>query len=282
MIFMIKQNAKSISKELTPQEKRLKRAKLYEGIGWTVLAFMAFIASLFISIKVSAEAIDSENGSGVLFLNESKSAMHIKTEVSAFLSGLTANVKYIQHFKNDSDNWQEAVYVFPLPENAAVNYFKLSVGEKIIIGEIKEKQEAQKIYKQAKSQGKKTALLNQQRNNLFRQKIANIAPQEELQIEIHYLQEIAYQLGRFEWRLPTTLTPRYIPGAPLNSDNSENNKNVDQALDTNLHGWATATVEVPDAAEITPHMVSSNGSNKGLTIDIDKKLDRYTRFLLAR
>ncbi|MCF6192809.1 MAG: marine proteobacterial sortase target protein [Kangiellaceae bacterium] len=124
-------------------------------------------------------------------------------------------VKVKQSFKNNHDQWMEGKYQFPLPEKAAVDHLSIKIGERIIIGEIKKKQEAKKIYHQAKLAGKKASLIEQQRPNLFSNSIANIAPYESITVTIEYQQDVQYNKSDgFSIRFPMTITPRYQPSQP--------------------------------------------------------------------
>ena len=130
----------------------------------------------------------------------------------AFLLGDFARNR--QTFRNDGPEWVEGVYVFPLPATAAVDRLRMHIGERFIEGEIREKAQAQKEYAAAKTAGKKTSLVEQQRANLFTTSVANIGPGETISVEIEYLETISYDEGSFSIRFPLTLTPRYIPGTP--------------------------------------------------------------------
>ncbi|MCO1333667.1 marine proteobacterial sortase target protein [Microbulbifer sp. OS29] len=179
-------------------------------------------------------------------------AVHLDSRVSISVRGLVAEVELQQQFKNTSGTWREAVYVLPLPEQAAVAGLEILVGERRIVGKVRERKEAAKIYKAARAAGKRAALLEQQRPNLFTNKVANIAPDETVQINIRYLQPVNYDSGVFSLRMPTTLTPRYIPGIPalpqaLNAD--------ELALVAENSGWALPSDQVPDATAITPFML---------------------------
>jgi Ca-activated chloride channel family protein len=138
--------------------------------------------------------------------------------------------------------------VFPLPDKAAVDHMRLYIGDRHIEGEIHEKEQARKAYEQAKQEGRKTSLVEQQRANLFTTSVANIAPGETVIVEIEYLEDIRFDDGVFSLRFPMTLTPRYIPG---------------QALpDKAGSGWSSDTNEVRDASQITPPMVSASRAHK--------------------
>ena len=172
----------------------------------------------------------------------------LNTDVNIAVNGMVARVSVMQEFTNDGQEWVEGIYVFPLPDRAAVDHMRLYIGERFIEGEIREKEQARKEYEQAKQEGKKTSLVEQQRANLFTTSVANIAPGETIIVEIEYLEDIRYDDGTFSLRFPMTLTPRYIPG---------------QALpDRKGNGWSPDTTLVDDASTITPPMVSASRGHK--------------------
>lgn len=200
-------------------------------------------------------------------------ATHLSSAAQVDISGMVARLTLTQHFKNESEQWQQAVYVFPLSPDSAVNRMVMTIGEKRIVARIKEKKEAEKIYKNALADGKKAAITSQQRPNLFTQRVANIAPGETVAIELHITQPVQYDGGRFSWRLPMTLTPRYIPGAALLSQSSSADKlpplnnlskqaspsapentpiEVSNFFPADNFGWSLPTSQVPDAHTITP------------------------------
>lgn len=184
------------------------------------------------------------------------SATLLNTDVEMDISGLVARVKVRQKFRNTSPDWVEGVYVFPLPDKAAVDRMRMHIGERFIEGEIQEKEHAKKIYEQAKAAGKKASLVEQQRANLFTTSVANVAPGELVVVEIEYLEDIRYEKGQFSIRFPMTLTPRYIPGSAL--------------PDRVGSGWAPDTDRVADASLITPPQVMSTTAHQlSLTANVN-------------
>jgi Ca-activated chloride channel family protein len=175
-------------------------------------------------------------------------ATRMNTDIEVQVSGLVARVKVRQSFRNDGQEWVEGVYVFPLPDTAAVDRLRMHIGERIIEGEIREKEEARKHYEAAKSQGKKTSLVEQMRANMFTSSVANIGPGETVIVEIGYLETLKYDEGSFSLRFPLTLTPRYIPGTPLPGRKG--------------NGWALDTTRVPDASLITPPVVTRSHDHR--------------------
>ena len=120
----------------------------------------------------------------------------------------------ISHNRNcPTAQWREGVYVFPLPDKAAVDHLTMRVGERVIEGQIKERAEARRAYETAKTEGRKTTLVEQERPNMFTTSVANIGPGEEIVVALEYEETLRYGDGAFRLRFPLAITPRYIPGA---------------------------------------------------------------------
>ncbi|MDJ0654945.1 MAG: VIT domain-containing protein [Xanthomonadales bacterium] len=136
-------------------------------------------------------------------------AARLHTDVSIRVSGMVAEVNVSQQFRNDSNDFIEAIYAFPLPDNAAVNRMTLRTADRLIEGEIQEKQQARATYRKARDEGRRASLVSQRRPNLFTTRIANVAPLEEVSVDITYVQELTYRSGQFSLRFPMTITPRY-------------------------------------------------------------------------
>jgi Ca-activated chloride channel family protein len=167
----------------------------------------------------------------------------VATDAEIRVSGIVARAVVKQIYRNPFDGWFEGVYVFPLPENAAVDHLRMKVGDRIIEGDIQERQAARARYEQAKSSGQRAALVEQERPNIFTTSVANIPPRGEIVVEIEYQQTLKYEVtqlsGSYSLRFPMVVGPRYIPGTPAEG----------QGAGT---GWSPNTDQVPDAARITP------------------------------
>jgi len=192
---------------------------------------------------------DMQAGSLLLRMQQGYvTATLLNTDVSVTVNGLVARVSLMQEFRNLGTEWVEGVYVFPLPDTAAVDHMRLYIGDRFIEGEIREKEQARKEYEQAKQEGRKTSLVEQQRANLFTTSVANIAPGETVIVEIEYLEEPRYDEGTFSLRFPMTVTPRYIPGQAF--------------AERKGNGWSADTTLVEDASLITPPMLSASPGHK--------------------
>lgn len=213
-----------------------------------VLVIFLFVLSFVQTAMAVAPDYDGVK-QGTLFYRSAHDGQYrlapiVKTDVEMRVTGFINRSHLIQTFHNGTDEWMEGIYVFPLPENAAVDHMRIRIGERVIEGRIKEKQQAKKIYEQAKRDGKRASLVEQERPNMFTTSVANIAPHEEVHIEIEYQQTLVYDQGQFRLRLPLAITPRYIPGAATE-------QNPEQA-NAESHGSAQPTNQVADAHRITP------------------------------
>ncbi len=133
------------------------------------------------------------------------------TDVKARISGYIATVNVVQQFGNPYDEKIEAVYVFPLPQNAAINEFVMIIGKRKIRGIIRERAEAERIYQEARRQGYAASLLTQERPNIFTQKVANIEPGKDIDVDIKYFNTLAYVDGWYEFVFPMVVGPRFNP-----------------------------------------------------------------------
>ena len=162
------------------------------------------------------------------------------TEVKIAVRGMVVEATVRQTFANPGDEWIEGVYVFPLPQKAAVHAMRLEIGERVIEGQIKEREAARKVYQQAKEEGRKASLVEQERANVFTTSVANIGPGEDVSVRISYQQILDYDSGRFELRFPMVVGTRYVPGSAITTR---------AATGT---GWAFDTDQVEDASRVTP------------------------------
>ena len=227
---------------------------------WLITAFLLVVVSLMFPAEAGSaiqpqEKTDtrpSQVREGSLLFRDVKSGEYIPapqlhTDVKIEITGMIGFARVVQEFENPGDEWLEGVYVFPLPEDAAVSHLTMDVGDRVIEGVIKEREEARKTYTEAKKEGKKASLLEQERPNIFMISVANIGPHEAIRVELEYQQTIRLENGLFSLRFPTVVGPRYIPGKQSGT--------ADRFDEFTLPGWAFATMEVPDAPRISPPVV---------------------------
>ena len=185
------------------------------------------------------------------------------TDVHAEVSGFLSRVTVTQEFENPFKEKIEAVYVFPLPQAAAVDDMTLKVGERTVRGKIMRREEAQAVYDAARAGGQVAGLLDQERPNVFTQSVANIMPGERVTVKISYVETLKYEDGSYEFSFPMVVGPRYVPGAPLGRPSTGGGRLPD-------------TDQVPDASRITPP-VAPKGMRAGHDISLSVNLDAGVR-----
>ena len=188
---------------------------------------------------------DMTAGSLLLKSNEAGkyiAAPAVASDYTVNISGPTGRTVVTQQFYNPSESWVEGVYVFPLPDNSAVDTLKIVSGTRVIVGEVKEKQEAKAIYEEAKNKGEAAALLEQERPNMFTNSVANIGPHEKVLVQIEYQQTIAQSGGTYDLRLPLVVAPRYNPAPIVQTVDFGMNKN----------GLASTKNETPQPPVLNP------------------------------
>jgi Ca-activated chloride channel homolog len=226
-----------------------------------LVAIAAFLASVAQAVAqettmgaaataVPAFVMPGEMRSGALLLKSDNDryveAPLVGTDVDLVVSGPTARARVTQIFHNPTDGWVEAVYVYPLPEGGAVDTLKMVVGDRVIVGDIKDRKAAREAYEQAKSTGQKASLVEQERPNIFTNSVANIGPRETVVVQIEYQEPVRQSGNEFSLRVPLVVAPRYIP-AP-----------IVQTVDFNAdgRGWGQVADQVndpvPDRDHITP------------------------------
>ena len=248
-------------------------ASLMVGVIWSATAMLVV---LFLAHQADAEEMPLEKIEKVTEAKEGRlifkakdsllAAPTLKTEVQMRITGMIARVKVEQHFKNPTQDWLEGIYVFPLPEESAVDHLDMKVGTRVIEGQIKEKEAAKKTYEAAKQEGKKATLLEQERGNIFTSSVANVGPQEEITVAIEYQETLRYDQGQFRIRFPMVVAPRYIPGMPT-------------ATGFMGTGFSPNTDQVPDGSRITPPVLHPRD---GLINPVSIKIDLDAGFPLQK
>lgn len=184
------------------------------GIGTIALA--AVVVSCLLAPQVRAQDGGDRAAGGALMLQAKgvatvMPAVRLGTDMDVTVSGQILRVRVTQAFRNTSDTWMEATYLYPLPDDGAVDTMKMVIGQRVVIGKIKRRVEARAIYEAAKAEGRKAGLVESDRPNLFRNSVANIAPGETVLISIEYQAPVRQLGGEFAMRLPLVVGPRYVP-----------------------------------------------------------------------
>ena len=199
----------------------MRRRSILKWIVLTALSLaIVFMISTIVHVETAAAAIQQNQspseGSLQALDKDGKPAGECPlkhTSVKAQVSGFLSRVTVTQEFENNFPNKIEAVYMFPLPDAAAVDDLTMVIGERVVKGKILRREEAQAAYTAAKQEGKIASLLNQEQANIFTQQLANIMPGQSIRITISYVETLQYENGSYKWSFPMVVAPRYTPPA---------------------------------------------------------------------
>ncbi len=214
-------------------------------------------------------------------------ALRLGTDISAKVTGNVARVTVTQAFRNTSNDWMEGTYLFPLPDDGAVDDLKMVVGDRILIGHIRAREEAREIYETAMREGRQAGLVEQARPNMFRTNVANVAPGETVLIAIQFQAPVRQLGGEYALRLPLVVGPRFI--SPTTVLDAEGNISEEGLRDA---ARVTAPTLAPDVAEgmnpvsitvdLAPGFVPAQVDSPYHAIDITAGAGNTTRVTLTQ
>ena len=229
-----------------------------------LLALATILATLASGQSDDGAAITpSRVGEGCLLYRSPLSGRYetvplVHTDVALDVRGLVAAATVTEQYVNNTNEPIEAVYVFPLPHDAAVYDMEIRIGNRVIRSVIKEREEAKRTYERAKSEGRRAALVEEERPNIFTASVANLMPADHVDVRLRYVEALRWEESKLRLVFPMVVGPRYITGT--------------QALGQDGTGWAADSDAVPDASRITPPVrnpETRSGHDISLAIDLD-------------
>ncbi len=196
------------------------------------------------------------------------------TAVDARIDGIVARVRVTQIYDNPYPDKIEAIYIFPLPDRAAVDDMEMKVGTRTIHGRIERREEARRMYEEARTRGHVASLLDQERPNIFTQSVANILPGNKIEVTIRYVETLVPNEGAYRFVFPMVVGPRFIPGTPVGPPLAAQ-RPMPLIAPVSGPGWAPDTDQVPDASRITPPVLrpeERSGHDIAVTLAIEAGL----------
>jgi len=174
---------------------------------------LVLIALAIVSFSGSAQAQEEDKTLAPYFVvkgDPEVDQLPLKdTRVEIAVSGVIADVKVVQTYRNEGSRPINASYVFPASTRAAVYAMRMRIGDQVIVAKIKEREQAKNEFDRAKREGKSASLLEQERPNVFSMSLANILPQDQIEIELRYTELLVPTDGIYEVVFPTVVGPRY-------------------------------------------------------------------------
>ncbi len=176
-----------------------------------------------------------------------------RIKVRTSIAGDCCRTVVEQSFANPYAVGMEAVHIFPLPEDGAVTEMELRAGDVIVRAECRERAAAEEAFRQARESGRRAALLTQERADVHTLRVTNVPPKTGVTVRMVIIERLEVVDGRYCWRFPTVVAPRYIPGKPISHDGD---------------GAVPDTDRVPDASRIQPPLRLAGGTELDLEVSI--------------
>jgi len=189
-----------------------------------------------------------------------------EVRVRAAIAGACCRTVIEQTFENTLSSPMEAVHIFPLPEDGAVTEVELRCGELVVRATCKERQEATAEFNAARAAGHRAALLTQERDDVHTLRITNLPPGEAITVRVVVVEHLDVIDGRFRWRFPTTIPPRFLPG---------------EATGHSGAGVLPDTDQAPDASRLQPPLRLAGGTRLDLEVTLAGPLSNLESSLHA-
>ena len=186
-------------------------ARIYKRILRGILLLFAAIAAVSLPALGQGPVQADNTLSPYFFVQGDPTVDHLPlkdTSVEISVTGVIADVRVVQTYQNTGSRPINATYVFPASTRAAVYGMRMQIGDQVIVAKIKEREQAKQEFETAKKEGKSASLLEQDRPNVFRMNLANLMPNEAVQIELRYTELIVPTDGTYEVVYPTVVGPR--------------------------------------------------------------------------
>jgi Ca-activated chloride channel homolog len=232
-----------------------------------------FIIYVFVLLSITAAAQENQNSKGespyffVISSDPSIDQLPLKsTRANVNITGVIADVTITQEYTNAGQKPLEAIYTFPASTNAAVYGMEMLIGDRKIVAKIEEKQKAREQYDQAKSEGKRTSLLEQQRPNVFQMNVANIMPGDVVKVSLRYTELLIPEGGTYKFVYPMVVGPRYSgesnsaqPNAFVNTPYSK--KGIEPSYDFDIDLNLSTGMPIQHVASVTHKITAAHPSS---------------------
>ncbi|CAH0002887.1 unnamed protein product [Clonostachys byssicola] len=173
-------------------------------------------------------------------------------EAHTTIQATASQTRLTQYYINPNADkpLDELNYVFPLYDGVSVVSFVCTIGDRVIRGVVKERQEAQATYDKAVKSGKVAGLLQKSSaaSDVFSTTIGNVPAGAEVKVEITYLAELKHdaEFDGIRFTLPTHIAPRYGPGFSLKDSNVVTQGSISITVDADMpDGCSITSVQSP-------------------------------------
>ncbi len=208
-----------------------------------------------------ANATDNPGLGGLLALLDGRETalplleVKVRTRLTAVVAHTTVEQRFANPARGGPRTAMEAIHLFPIPSRGAIVACELRCGEVVVRAVCKERQEAEATFADARSRGKRAALVTQERADVHTLRVANLPSGEEVIVRLEIVERLDAEDGRVVWRFPTVIAPRYLPGRETESGVGP--------------GVLPNTDRVPDASRLAPPLLLGPGTKLDLEVTLD-------------
>lgn len=158
-----------------------------------------------------------------------------------------------EHYTNTSTRALDVTHTIPLPADGAVTAFEIVSGERVAKGVCKKKEEARADFESARERGKTAAIIESVRDDIHTISLANVPAQSDIVVRMTIVERLRVDDGRFEYRFPTAISPKFTPGWAVGHDGDGTEPDTDRA---------------PDASRLTPPIKLDGGTALDLELTV--------------
>jgi Ca-activated chloride channel family protein len=187
----------------------------------------------------------------------------LDSKIDVKVRGPIVEAVVTQKFRNATDHATEAVYIFPLPADAAVTAMSIRIGDRTIHAAIERRDQAQRRYEEAVAAGIGAGLLDQERPDVFTQTVSAIPPRGTVEVTLRYDTVASFHDGTWQLVVPLVVAPRFVPGTA-------------SGLPTTGSGRIPDTNRAPDASRVTPPSAPGAGGPTAMAIEFAGPVDAVT------
>ena len=229
---------------------------------------LVLIATSIVSLSGSAQTQNDKTLAPYFFVQGDPNVDHLPlkdTHVQIDVSGVIADVKVLQTYRNEGSRPINARYVFPASTRAAVYSMRMWIGDQMVVAKIKEREKAKQEFDKAKQEGKSASLLEQNRPNVFSMSLANVMPGDEVEVELRYTELLTPTDGVYEVVFPAVVGPRYSSQSESSSSGGPQEGDIVKtpylhqgdkpASALHISAWISAGVPIRDLI-CTSHQIS--------------------------
>ncbi|XP_036432416.1 von Willebrand factor A domain-containing protein 5A-like isoform X8 [Colossoma macropomum] len=204
------------------------------------------------------------------------------------VKGHVATVSSTLQYVNEEERPLEALFVFPMPAEAALCHFSAKIADKEIVAKVQEKEKAREEYDDAIASGDQAFLLEEsdESEDVFKLSVGSLPPGQSAAVTFIYVTELSVQADHaLRFCLPAVLNPRYTPpgtGGGIVSEITSSTAGIPYSLSLTAHVSSPNPItKVESKCPLEPLMfLNADHTNAKVSLSAGHMFDRDVELLL--